>query len=270
MFHFVALLLLFSAVTKVSGFQQQQMKSILSRRGLPVTRMSRIDDALKSPKWPAEWPFRPEDFSRADESSDSNFYSTDRFVHHIDEGSRAALTRYYSENIKPFSDVLDICSSWVSHYPSNIKLGRVAGLGMVPGELKQNSQLTEWTAKDLNLDPKLPYNDNSFDYVTCVVSTDYLTKPLDVFREIQRVLKPGGTAIMSQSNRCFPTKAINIWLNTNDVEHVFIIGCYFHYAGGFAPPSSHDISPNTLGIPTGDPMFIIEAKKPLVPLPKLS
>jgi ubiquinone/menaquinone biosynthesis C-methylase UbiE len=29
---------------------------------------------------------------------------------------------------------------------------------------------------------------------------------LQVFKEMQRVLKPGGTAYMSFSNRCFPTK----------------------------------------------------------------
>jgi SAM-dependent methyltransferase len=52
----------------------------------------------------------------------------------------------------------------------------------------------------------LPYEDNSFDVITNAVSVDYLTKPLEVFREMHRVLKPGGQAIMSFSNRCFPTK----------------------------------------------------------------
>lgn len=28
-----------------------------------------------------------------------------------------ALTEYYATNIKPGSDILDICSSWISHYP---------------------------------------------------------------------------------------------------------------------------------------------------------
>lgn len=70
--------------------------------------------------------------------------------------------------------------------------------------------------KDLNKDPVLPFDDASFDVVTNVVSVDYLTKPLEVFKEINRVLRPGGKAIMSFSNRCFPTKAINIWLSTND------------------------------------------------------
>ncbi len=55
-------------------------------------------------------------------------------------------------------------------------------------------------------DPRLPYGDNSFDVITNAVSVDYLAKPLEVFREMHRVLKPGGRAIMSFSNRCFPTK----------------------------------------------------------------
>jgi hypothetical protein len=63
---------------------------------------------------------------------------------------------------------------------------------------------------------------------------------------------------MSQSNRCFPTKAINIWLNTNDFEHIYIIGSYFHFAGGFDKPESLDISLNP---GRSDPMYIIQARK---------
>ena len=38
------------------------------------------------------------------------------------------------------------------------------------------------------------------------VSVDYLTRPIEVFKEMHRCLKPGGMAVMSFSNRCFPTK----------------------------------------------------------------
>ncbi|KAL2937190.1 Malonyl-[acyl-carrier protein] O-methyltransferase [Bienertia sinuspersici] len=68
------------------------------------------------------------------------------------------------------------------------------------------------------------------------VSVDYLTKPLEVFKEMHRILKPGGLAIMSFSNRCFWTKAISIWTSTGDTDHALIVGAYFHYAGGFGPP----------------------------------
>ena len=42
-------------------------------------------------------------------------------------------------------------------------------------ELRANTQLTEFTQRDLNKVPQLPYKDRSFDVVTCVVSIDYLT-----------------------------------------------------------------------------------------------
>lgn len=58
-------------------------------------------------------------------------------------------------------------------------------------------------------DARLPYEDNSFDVITNAVSVDYLTRPIEVFKEMHRVLKPGGQAIMSFSNRCFPTKGVS-------------------------------------------------------------
>ena len=58
--------------------------------------------------------------------------------------------------------------------------------------------------QNLNKDPTLPYDDNSFDVVTNSLSADYLTSPLEVFKEIRRVLTPGGLAAMAFTTRCFP------------------------------------------------------------------
>jgi ubiquinone/menaquinone biosynthesis C-methylase UbiE len=101
------------------------------------------------------------------------------------------LTEYYAKHFQDGEDVLDICSSWVSHYPKEWKGGKVVGLGMNEYELSQNPVLTSYDVKDLNKDPTFPYDDASFDKVTCVVSVDYLNKPLQVFQEIGRVLRPG-------------------------------------------------------------------------------
>lgn len=216
-----------------------------------------VSNLFETAKFPETWPFSPVDFKRQDESNDGVFYSSERFVCHIDDKAVQALTKFYSETLTPDAQVLDICSSWVSHYPPSVKLGRTVGMGMNEGELKANKQLTEFVVRDLNVNPLLPFPDNSFDFVTCVVSVDYLTRPLEVFSEIKRVLKKGGKAIFSQSNRCFSTKAIDIWLRTSDLEHLFIIGCYFHYARGFTLPKARDISPG----PMSDPMFIVYAEK---------
>ncbi|CAN4077095.1 unnamed protein product [Withania somnifera] len=221
-----------------------------------------IEQVLKNVEWPEQFPFKDEDFQRFDESSDTLFYEMPRFVTHIDDQAIAALTKYYSE-VLPSSNtpgvaVLDMCSSWVSHYPAGYKQERIVGMGMNEEELKRNPVLTEYVVQDLNNNPKLPFGDNTFDVITNVVSVDYLTKPLDVFKEMSRVLKPGGLAIMSFSNRCFWTKAISIWTSTGDADHVMIVGSYFHYAGGFEPPQAVDISPNP---GRSDPMYIIYSRK---------
>ena len=154
---------------------------------------------------------------------------------------------------------MDICSSWISHYPSDVEFSRCAGTGMNEDELLKNPRFTEKpTVVDLNETPKLPYDDNSFDFVTNAVSVDYLTKPLEVMQEVRRVLKPGGRAIMSFSNRCFPTKAVSIWTATGDLDHIWIVGAYYHFANGFDPPEGIDISPNP---GRSDPMYVVTAVK---------
>lgn len=223
---------------------------------------SAVEEILKNAEWPEQFPFKEEDFQRFDESPDPLFYESPRFVTHIDDPAISALTKYYSKVFPPSNtpgvSILDMCSSWVSHFPSGYKQDRVVGLGMNEEELKANPVLTEYVVQDLNLNPKLPFEDHSFDIITNVVSVDYITKPLDVFKEMSRILKPGGLAIMSFSNRCFWTKAISIWTSTGDADHALIIGSYFHYAGGFEPPQAVDISPNP---GRSDPMYIVYSRK---------
>jgi len=211
--------------------------------------------------WPDEYPFPPAAFRRADENDDEEFYAMPRLCYHIDEGAVRALTNYYADNIAEGSAVLDICSSWVSHYPAVFPemMSRIAGTGMNALELEQNAQLSEFTPRNLNVDTSLPYGDGEFDVVTCVVSVDYLNKPLEIFREAARVLKPGGKFILSQSNRCFATKAIAMWIGQSDLQHCQVIGAYFHYSGGWSPARAFDVSPR--GPRTNDPLFIVEATK---------
>ncbi|XXG56272.1 hypothetical protein AAC387_Pa03g3732 [Persea americana] len=223
---------------------------------------SNVEQVLKNMEWPENFPFKAEDFQRFDESPDTFFYSEPRFVTHIDDPAIRALTKYYSENFPPSDTpgvcLLDLCSSWVSHFPAGYKQDRIVGMGMNEEELKRNPVLTEYVVQDLNVNPKLPFEDNSFDVITNAVSVDYLTKPMDVFKEMERILKPGGLAIMSFSNRCFWTKAISIWTSTGDSDHVWIVGSYFHYAEGFEPPQAVDISPNP---GRSDPMYIVYSRK---------
>ena len=234
----------------------------------PVADLSERLYASNGP-WPMEFPFVQEAFKRQDEKDDYDFYLMPRFCYHIDEGAVRSITNYYRQNIPEGSSVLDICSSWVSHYPSDFpqKMQKISATGMNALELEQNVQLSDFQPKNLNTDPTLPYDDESFDVVTCVVSVDYLIRPLEVFKEVNRVLKPGGKFIVSQSNRCFPSKAIAMWLNQDDMEHCLVVAAYFHYSKGWTKAKMLDASPQ--GPRTNDPLFIVEATKGSSEPPKL-
>ncbi|KAA6429290.1 MAG: ubiquinone menaquinone biosynthesis methyltransferase [Trebouxia sp. A1-2] len=218
-----------------------------------------VETILQNPNFPETFPFGPEEFQRYDETPDTSFYSQPRFVTHIDDGAIAALTKYYSQVLPPSGTedaaILDMCSSWVSHYPKGYKLARIAA--------RAQPSVTDFTVRDLNKEPKLPYEGNTFDVITNVVSVDYLNRPLEIFQEMHRVLKPGGLALMSFSNRCFPTKAIAVWTQTGDVDHAWIIGSYFHYSvpGGWTAPQAKDISPAGGIFSRGDPMYVAYAHK---------
>ena len=196
---------------------------------------------------PPAWPYTDKDFIRLDEEPDTKFYRPyqPKLVYHIDEGAVASLTHYYDKAIPKGSDVLDICSSWVSHYPRSFPetMKSLTGTGINTIELACNDQLTSYAQADLNAKPVLPFPDKSFDVVTCVVSFDYLTKPKEVMKEVARVLRPGGKLILSQSNRCFYTKAVGVWTaDMSDAAHLRVLSTYIHFTDGLGTPKSLDIS----------------------------
>ncbi len=205
---------------------------------------------MSSPALPQDW------FDRVDPSDDARFYGVPRLVTHIDDSTIEALTAFYREALPGGADVLDLMSSWVSHLPDDVALGRVAGLGMNAEELRANPRLDEWCVRDLNATPSLPYEDAVFDAVLNAVSIQYLTRPLQVFAEVARVLRPGGLSIVAMSHRCFPTKAIRAFHALSGEGRMQLVGHYHALAGGFEPAGALDRSP-----PSGDPLWLVVARR---------
>ncbi|CAF0881569.1 unnamed protein product [Adineta steineri] len=211
------------------------------------------------------------DLIREDENNDTEFYSTPRFVHHIDDRARYVLSQFYTYAIQqtPETITLDLCSSWTSHLPENF-IGKVFGLGMNELELKENPSLNQgYTVQDLNQNPSLPkFSSNTFDSVICSVSIDYLIHPLKIFNEVGRILKPNGLFITSFSNRCFPTKVIRKWLYMNELQRVEWVANYFLQTDTYFNPMTIKaysfFDGNFLPITDEhyvDPMYIVSANK---------
>ena len=97
-------------------------------------------------------------------------------------------------------------------------------------ELAANPRLDRWFVQDLNDVPDLSEEDTRYDAVLICVGVQYLQQPLAVLREVRRVLKPGGSAIISFSNRCFPTKAVAVWRALEMQGHASLVRLYLETA----------------------------------------
>ena len=91
------------------------------------------------------------------------------------------------------------------------------------------------------------------------MSVDYLTQPVEVFRDVARVLRPGGRFVCTFSNRLFPTKAIRGWLESTDEEHLAIVSEYFRRSEAFDTPTAKRRTPTDH---RGDPLFAVWASSP--------
>src|SRR5262249_44267530 len=186
----------------------------------------------------------------------ANFYQQPRLVAHIDPGTIAALTQYYRDVLPDGARLLDLMSSWISHLPPERRYARVAGLGMNAAELDANDRLDVRVVHDLNRDPTLPFDNRAFDAVMIAVSVQYLTRPVEVFRDIARVLAPGGRVIVAMSHRCFPTKAVRAFHQLSADDRIRLVGAYMELAGGLVDPTFVDRSPAH-----EDPLWVVTPTK---------
>ncbi|WP_300464906.1 class I SAM-dependent methyltransferase [Desulfobacula sp.] len=198
-----------------------------------------FDIALSGPGMQARYNRQPtnffseKSFDRKDSEPDSVFYATDRFVRHIDSKAQQNLTDIYRTLLHPGEAVLDLMAGWESHLPGELQLSCVHGLGLNASELAKNSQLTEHTVQDLNRNSRLSFKDRTFNAVICSLSVEYLVDPIRLFKEVARVLKPGGIFAVSFSNRWFPEKAVRIWEGLHDFERMGLVTEYFLESGRY-------------------------------------
>ena len=165
--------------------------------------------------------------TKLDDSDDRLFYSFPRFVTHVDEGFIDQLTNLYRDRLQPQTRILDMMSSWISHLPQEIEFAHVEGHGMNEEELAKNRRLDSYFVQNFNQDLKIPLPDKDFDAVLNCASIQYLQYPDAIFYEIYRILKPGGMAIISFSNRMFYQKAIAAWRDNSEEGRVKLVKSYF-------------------------------------------
>ncbi|MGD9505451.1 MAG: class I SAM-dependent methyltransferase [Syntrophobacteraceae bacterium] len=214
--------------------------------------------------------FGEDAFSRFDESDDSAFYERERFVSHLDAVALSTVEAVIGGLVPEKNvEILDLMASWDSHLPSSLHPARVSAIGLNENELMKNNALTDYIIQDVNKNPVLPYPDESFDAVINTVSVDYIVKPIEIFKEVARVLRPGGLFLVIFSNRMFHAKAVRIWQELSERERPDLVRRYFEateafdapelFVGSGAPRPREDKYAH-LGIPS-DPVYALYANR---------
>jgi SAM-dependent methyltransferase len=209
--------------------------------------------------------FAVQDFAREDETPDSVFYADRSTDIHLDSTALATIEDLYAQLIPKGARVLDLFAGTDSHVRAEVEPATLVGVGLNQDELDANPLLTERIVHDANEQPSLPFGDDEFDVAVCSMSVDYLTKPIELFHDVGRVLRPGGRFIVVFSNRMFPPKAVDIWKKTNEAERPGLVRQYFTLSGAFGvegrtestgKPRPQDDQYYSLGIPS-DPIYAV-------------
>jgi SAM-dependent methyltransferase len=207
--------------------------------------------------------FPPAYFSRRDESDDRLFYQALPTAEYLDIRAHRALGDLLLELLRPGGAILDLMGGRQSHLPAGLGPRRVVGLGLNAVDMAQNTQLDEFVVRDLNREPILPFGAAEFDAVLCTAAIQYLTRPVPVFREVNRLLRPGGRFVVSFSRGCFPRKAIAIWLATTMRQRRALVARYFEVSGNWQDLGGRRLLPADAST-TPDELQAIWGRKPVV------
>ena len=201
---------------------------------------------------------------KIDESNDEDFYSSPKFVYHLDANFRNYLSSVYKNEIKDNSTVVDLMSSWDSYLPLEKKYKQVIGHGLNKDELEKNKILDSFWNQNFNLNQKIPLDNSSIDYCLMVAAFQYLQYPEALTRDVARILSDEGKIIISFSNRAFWHKAPNIWTSSTEEERLKYVRKVL-ISNGFEEPriirKFNDISFNFLPFLKNDPFYCLIATK---------
>ena len=202
--------------------------------------------------------------AKLDESNDKEFYSSPKFVYHLDSNFRKELTNTYNKELTNDCTVLDLMSSWDSYLPKTKKYKKVIGHGLNQEELEKNKYFDKYWIQNFNENQNIPLESESIDYCLMIAGWQYLQYPENISMEISRILKNSGKYIIAFSNRAFWNKAPNIWTYSDENQRVDYVRSIL-ISNGFKEPRiiKKFVSKNLNILPflNFDPFYCLIAQK---------
>ncbi|MCU0691119.1 MAG: class I SAM-dependent methyltransferase [Polyangiaceae bacterium] len=102
--------------------------------------------------------------------------------------------------------------------------------------MRRNPALSSIVLRDINREPHLPFEDDRFDAVVCSGSIDLLTHPIEIVRDVARVLRKGGVFVVSFTDRTIMPKSIEAWREEGNEGRLVVATALFTFSGVFPRP----------------------------------
>jgi SAM-dependent methyltransferase len=135
--------------------------------------------------------------------------------------------------------LLELLSGPVNVLPGGDEPNQVTGLSARPDELSRNSGLRHRIVADLNREPVLPFQNDSFDGAVIFFGVETLSMPDEVFEEVSRVLKPGALFLIVYSPVTDSTHSHSRWKVMEDQERLSTIVSSFENTKAFGPVTAY-------------------------------
>ena len=174
---------------------------------------------------------------RDNDDNDELFYAAARKRPFFDKRTDEALRKHFQRILPNGTQrVLDLGSSITSHLPALTDC-EVIGLGLNEQEMRRNAALTSIRVHNLNQNPRLPFEDESFDAVVSTGTMDQLLHPLEITREVARVLRKGGVFILAFTDRTVMPKSVSAWRDEENEGRLVLATAFFTFSGSFLRPN---------------------------------
>lgn len=128
--------------------------------------------------------------------------------------------------------ILSIFSGNESYYSPG-KISEFVALSPVSDHLEESESFSIRFLHDFETDSKLPFDDGVFDAALFNFHIGKLTRPIEFFREVARVLKPEGVFLVTFIHPHYSKQFTRMWAMGDGQDHVVQSESFFEYSGDF-------------------------------------